>query len=328
MTTIRGVTDASWRDFARVSADIQDHFAAMREVNWTFVDSIRSLERTPLLQLAESQRLFLQSQSAISSSLRTTASQLNIISETLAAARIPPNFGTHLALLEKQTAWVSDLARTLNDVNLAPIFRQIGSAGGEIAGLFDQFRSVLQETGSGVDGTSEHAPDDLVNDLTEALETAAQGDSVNLRVRLQSVLSRLTHTDGSVPFLLVVVVINCLIAIASQVLTVEYGRLRNSVADAARDRRESQQTLALEEANRQLARIYDRATHPPLIATTTRIAHLRSGPDSTSNSVRRLTLGTPLIVYERRSGWVRVEAEPTPGDVYEGWVYGKLVRYR
>lgn len=71
------------------------------------------------------------------------------------------------------------------------------------------------------------------------------------------------------------------------------------------------------------------AKNPPRPAEVIRPAWLRDGPTTTALKVGAvLAPGTELIVYERRSGWLRVQAEPVPGEVRSRWVFGKLTRYR
>lgn len=71
------------------------------------------------------------------------------------------------------------------------------------------------------------------------------------------------------------------------------------------------------------------AQNPPRPARVIRPAWLRDAPSTTAAKVGPvLAPGTELIVYERKGGWLRVQAEPVPGEVRSGWVFGKLARYR
>jgi hypothetical protein len=116
---------------------------------------------------------------------------------------------------------------------------------------------------------------------------------------------------------------------AAEISGYEWGRLRDRDAQEEVRQREIAPGQDVQDQGATLDSLLQIAQNPPRPARVIRSAWLRDAPSTTTEKVGAvLAPGTELIVYERRDGWLRVEAEPVPGEVRRGWVFGKLARYR
>lgn len=116
---------------------------------------------------------------------------------------------------------------------------------------------------------------------------------------------------------------------AAEISGYEWGRWRDGDAQEEARQREIALGQHVKDQGATLDSLLQIAQNPPRPARVIRSAWLRDAPSTTAAKVGAvLAPGTELIVYERRGGWLRVQAEPVPGEVRSGWVFGKLARYR
>jgi hypothetical protein len=116
---------------------------------------------------------------------------------------------------------------------------------------------------------------------------------------------------------------------AAEISGYEWGRRRDGDAQEEARQREIALGQHVKDQGATLDSLLQIAQNPPRPARIMKSAWLRDSPSTTAAKVGAvLAPGTELIVYERRGGWLRVQAEPVPGEVRSGWVYGKLARYR
>lgn len=241
---------------------------------------------------------------------------------------------TELALVGRQAAWVDGITTALASVtaDLGPTLRAMEAVRAVNFPWQDQLRDALSAIEFPFPHSDAVAASEFVEQIATEVERAAEepgGPGIGAAVA--TVLSRLTGLDETgramAFFVVLLVVLTVLRESIGSVVEVEYDRWRNGPEDEVRAAEIRRQTEALEEIRRQLEDVRVQVSQPPLLGEVIRSARLRSAPATTAPLVRRLQPGVRLVVVERRDGWVRVEAEPTPGDVSEGWVYGRLVRY-
>lgn len=116
---------------------------------------------------------------------------------------------------------------------------------------------------------------------------------------------------------------------AAEMSGFEWGRWRDGDAQEEARQREIALGQHVKAQGATLDSLLQIAQNPPRPGRVVRSAWLRNAPSATAAKVGAvLAPGTELIVYERRGGWLRVQAEPVPGEVRSGWVFGKLARYQ
>jgi hypothetical protein len=116
---------------------------------------------------------------------------------------------------------------------------------------------------------------------------------------------------------------------AGEISAYEWGRWRDGDAQEEARQREIAMGEHVKDQGATLDSLLQIAQNPPRPARVIKSAWLRDSPSTTAAKVGAvLAPGTELIVYERRGGWLRVQAEPVPGEARSGWVFGKLTRYR
>lgn len=241
---------------------------------------------------------------------------------------------TELAVVGRQAAWADGIATALARVTaeLAPTLRAMEAVRAVNFSWHAELRDALSAIEFPFPLDDSFSAGEFVEELAIEVERVAEEPGgQGLGAAIAAVLSRVTGLDETGRVLAFYIVLYVVLTIVREsigsVVEVEYGRWRDGPDDKVRAAEVRRQSEAVDRIRRQIDDVSVRLSQPPLLAEVIRSARLRSAPDTTSPLVRRLEPGVSLVVVERRDGWVRVEAEPTPGDVSEGWVYGRLVRY-
>lgn len=234
----------------------------------------------------------------------------------------------HVQDLTRHAAWVQEITSQVSKIDFRPVVSRLEAGWGEYRtlgeGLLNAFRDI-EFPSEIIDGPSAEA---LFEELAAEVERASiEPEGLGIGAAIAHVLSRLTGLDerqrGYLFVMLLLVVITFGQESIGAIVEVEYDRWRN----APENPEQMHQIEAFEASRRELEDLARRISHPPMMAEVVRSARLRVTPDTGASIVRTLGPGTHLVVLERQDGWVRVEAEPAPGEVFEGWVYGRLTKY-
>lgn len=233
-----------------------------------------------------------------------------------------------------QSYWMENLSAELQRTSLASFATAIPK-GFDIAGLVPQlevaFQSAVVDYPGGLEAFEDFVPD-VVREIADGVAHVIAGDpGVSHAGTVSSfVLDILKHYDvldekgrARLFFMISLILISFLGNAAAEIAGVEWGRFRDRNAPA-----EAQGPETDPDEQAQIRRLVELAEYPPRVAHVIRRAWLRASPSTNAPKLGPiLDSGTSLMVYERKDGWIRVDIEPTPGDVRHGWVYGKLTQY-
>lgn len=236
------------------------------------------------------------------------------------------------SLSYRSYAWANEIAEHVNRIDLGLASSALGASYGDTASFQERIRnafSAIEFPDEILGGISSEA---LAEDIATEIDRAStELGGVGLGAAIAHVVSRLTGvTEGQRGYLFIIllcIAVTFLQESIGGIVEVEYDRWRNASEDAARQSEDYRQAELLERSHRELKLIAEQISNPPMAAEVIRRARLRAEPDTAAPTSRTLDPGTHLLVLERRDGWVRVEAEPIPGEVLQGWVYGRLTRY-
>lgn len=240
--------------------------------------------------------------------------------------------------IKAQTNWVSSLSANLDRTPFRTLAVTL-STGIEFPELIPRlelaFGSAAREFPDTFDALEDHFPE-VAREIAAGVAQAAAGNTAladqSIRGVLAELLShyRLMDENGRARLVVVLSVILLTIAgsAAGEILGSEWNRFREADAQKQEQIVDATQLEAIQNMRTEVARLRELAEHPPRTASIIRRAHLRAAPHVRAKSLGPvLEVGTDLVIYERADGWVRVEAEPTPGDLRAGWVYGRLAQY-
>jgi hypothetical protein len=253
----------------------------------------------------------------------------NRVLAVMAASRAAsPEIPSSVRLLTRQAGWVSEITDRVRNIDFQPVISRLETGLAEYVSLQEGLRSAFRTVELPTEISSSISTEALFGELAVEIERASvEPDGLGIGAAIAHVLSHLTGLNEAQRGYLFVVLLLVVISFGKEsiggIVEVEYERWRNAPDDVA----QAHQVEAYKQSERQFEELSERISHPPMTAEVVRRARLRMLPDTGAPLVRTLSPGAHLLVLERRDGWVRVEAEPTPGDVYEGWVYGRLTRY-
>ncbi|HEX6751721.1 MAG TPA: hypothetical protein VF092_30790 [Longimicrobium sp.] len=240
--------------------------------------------------------------------------------------------------LRMQTEWMRSLQANLESTSFRTL--AMGFSGSiDFAKLIPEFETALGsaalEFPDTFDALQGQFPE-VAHELAEGVVRAAEGDPelTNRSVTdfIDDILSHYGLLDEKGRAKLILAIAVLLISIAGgaigESLGGEWNRFRDASSQEEAQATQVAQTEELERIRSEMIQLHELVAHPPRPARVVRRAWLRASPNTQAEKLGPiLEVGTSLVVYERTDRWVRVEAEPTPGDVRAGWVYGPLTRY-
>lgn len=235
----------------------------------------------------------------------------------------------HQALYERVEQWVREISVGLARIEPASVFHAFEVADASGLQWRDAFEVALGDVElQAADGSVAMAgpvPDEFVGALKQA---AKRPNGRGLGAVIAGFVGRILDTDATTRAFYFVALFQLFYNILPSVVEVEYDRWRNAPEGQAQSEEARRQTEALERILAELRQVQERLANPPVQAVVRTDAVLRDAPDSASGRIIvRLKAGTSILVTERRNGWLHVVAEPVPGEVHEGWVFGRFTKY-
>lgn len=274
-------------------------------------------------------------------SLPQTSALAGLNLETLASRLPQMDLGTS-PFFEAQTRWIDTLAEQLERTSLRALSLDVASRfpSEDLLARIESAVGIALQDFPDFWAETEADLSDVAIAIAEGVVTAA-ADREAARGRssfLHFVLEVLSHfglvhpekpiQPGVVVTVILLMLTSAVGAGAAGGLIADIPSRRREAAAAAEQKAAAEAEEALlRSVGAEVAELRETVANPPREAHVSRRAWLRSGPGQDSRKLLRLDPGTYLVVYDRRDGWIRVEAEPTPGTVHAGWVYGGLTRY-
>jgi hypothetical protein len=240
-------------------------------------------------------------------------------------------------LVEAQTSWMQSLTEQIKHTPFQALAKSVLPAT-DFSALAPSMELALGSAAlefPDTFGTIGNHFEAVAREIAEGINEAAGDNTADHRSIHDFLTDLLGHyglmdAEGRSKVLLAVAVLMISLAggAIGESLGGEWNRFREASGQAESLAVENAQTAEMVRIQGDVGRLLELAENPPRYARVTRRAWLRNGPGAKADKVGPiLEVGTDLVVLERKDGWLRVEAEPTPGDVHNGWVYGRLTRY-